>query len=59
MAQLPPADRLVIHWFYLQQHPVDRARELLGLSRSGFYKRLDRAKRRLKRILARSESPLP
>lgn len=45
--QLPERERLALHLFYLKQEPVKVARQVLDLSRSGFYKLLDRAKRRV------------
>ena len=39
---------MAVHVFYLQEHPVEHARALLGLSRSGFYRALERARKRLK-----------
>jgi RNA polymerase sigma-70 factor (ECF subfamily) len=47
IAQLPEKERMAVHVFYLQQHPVEQARTLLGLSRSGFYRVLERARKRL------------
>jgi RNA polymerase sigma factor (sigma-70 family) len=48
---LPARERHALHVFYLQEQPVDAAARLLGLSRSGFYRRLERAKERLRRLL--------
>jgi len=48
IAQLPEKERMAVHVFYLQEHPVEQARALLGLSRSGFYRALERARKRLK-----------
>ena len=47
ITQLPEKERMAVHVFYLQQHPVEQARTLLGLSRSGFYRVLERARKRL------------
>jgi RNA polymerase sigma-70 factor, ECF subfamily len=47
IAQLPEKERMAVYVFYLQQHPVEQARALLGLSRSGFYRVLERARKRL------------
>jgi RNA polymerase sigma-70 factor (ECF subfamily) len=42
-------ERLALHAFYLQDRSAEEARRLLGLSRSGFYKLLDRARTKLRR----------
>lgn len=44
---LPDSERLAIHLFYLEDDPVAVAAEALGLSRSGFYKLLARARAKL------------
>lgn len=51
---LPEKERLAIQVFYLQGHSVEQGQELLGLSRSGFYNVLDRARQKLARFLRRS-----
>ena len=45
--QLDERERLAIHLYYLEADPVRAAGEALGLSRSGYYKLLTRARRRL------------
>lgn len=45
--RLPEQERLAVHLFYLDPDPVRAAKEALGLSRSGFYKLLARARERL------------
>jgi RNA polymerase sigma-70 factor (ECF subfamily) len=56
IGRLPRRERMALHLFYLQEHPVETARNVMGLSRSGFYRILDRARRRLQRLAnARSE----
>lgn len=47
LGELPEQERLAVHLFYLEADPVIAAREALGLSRSGFYKLLARARERL------------
>ena len=42
--RLPEQERLAVHLFYLDPDPVRAARDALGLSRSGFYKLLARAR---------------
>ena len=48
---LPEKERLALHTFYLQGNSADNARRILGLSRSGFYRVLDRARKRLEQLL--------
>lgn len=45
--ELPDDERLAIHLYYLEPDPVGAANTTLGLSRSGFYKLLARARTRL------------
>ncbi len=47
LANLPDRERLAIHAFFLREHDVRQAAELLELSRSGFYALLQRALSRL------------
>jgi RNA polymerase sigma factor (sigma-70 family) len=49
--QLPAKERTVLHLFYLAEQPASVARQAMGLSNSGFYKLLDRAKKRVVSIL--------
>ena len=55
IARLPEKERLALHVFYLEDQPAERARRLLGLSSSGFYKLLERARKRLAKILRAKE----
>jgi RNA polymerase sigma-70 factor (ECF subfamily) len=48
---LPEKERLALHTFYLQGNSAEAARRILGLSRSGFYRVLERARKRLERLL--------
>ncbi len=48
---LPEDERLVIHLHYLDSDPPKAANSALGLSRSGYYKLLHRARRRLAGML--------
>ncbi len=48
---LPAQERLALHIFYLQENSADDARRILGLSRSGFYRVLERARKNLASIL--------
>ena len=45
--ELPDDERLAIHLYYLDQDPVSAAGSALGISRSGFYKLLARAREHL------------
>jgi len=48
---LPERERLALHTFYLQDKSADNARRIMGLSRSGFYRLLGRARKRLEHLL--------
>jgi len=50
--KLPTKERLVLHTFYLQGKSAEAARRILGLSRSGFYCVLERARKQLAILLA-------
>ncbi len=47
ITKLPEKERLAVHTFYLGGGSADEARKIMGLSRSGFYRVLDRARKRL------------
>ena len=49
---LPEKERLAMHSFYLQGRSADKARAIMGLSRSGFYKVLERGRKRLAKVMA-------
>jgi RNA polymerase sigma-70 factor (ECF subfamily) len=51
IATLPDKERLALHTFYLQDRSADNARRIMGLSRSGYYRVLDRARKRLKQLM--------
>ena len=53
LEQLPESERIVIHLQYLDPNPVGAAQSALGLSRSGYYKVLERARRRLASLMAK------
>ena len=59
IARLPEQERLALHLFYLQQHPVDVARGVLGLSNSAFYKIVARARERLAKLLSQASEFIP
>jgi len=47
IGELPDDERLAIHLHYLDDDPLPAASQALGLSRSGFYRKLTRARKRL------------
>ena len=49
---LPEQERLALHTFYLQGKSADIARRIMGLSRSGYYRVLERARKRLKQLMS-------
>jgi RNA polymerase sigma-70 factor (ECF subfamily) len=49
LGELSEDERLALHAFYLQDQSAEEARRIMGLSRSGFYKLLDRARTKLRR----------
>ena len=55
LASLSEDERLGIHLFYLEEQPAELARQLLNLSLSGFYRLLDRARKKLAQRLKRKE----
>jgi RNA polymerase sigma-70 factor (ECF subfamily) len=55
---LPPKERLALHTFYLQGQSADNARRIMGLSRSGFYRLLGRARKRLEYLLVKEREDI-
>jgi RNA polymerase sigma-70 factor (ECF subfamily) len=55
IAELPEKERLVLHTFYLQGSSAGNACKILGLLRSGFYRVLERARKRLALLLAQGQ----
>lgn len=51
LAALDENERLALHAFYLQDKSAEEARRTMGLSRSGFYKLLERARANLRKQL--------
>ncbi len=49
--QLQDRERLAIHLFYLESDPIQAAKSALGLSRSGYYKLLAKARDRLAELM--------
>ena len=55
VSELPERERIAVHIHYLCGEPVEAARGALGLSPSGFYKLLERARARLRASLLKKE----
>lgn len=53
--RLPAKERLALHIFYLEEQPAETARAALGLSSSGFYKLIDRARQRAAALMRQNE----
>lgn len=51
LSKLDDEERTALELFYLKDHHAEFARDILGLSRSGFYKLLERARCTLKKHL--------
>lgn len=56
MDQLDDTERLAIHLHYLEADPIRAAGPALGVSRSGYYKLLARAKEKLASLMGRRET---
>jgi RNA polymerase sigma-70 factor (ECF subfamily) len=56
---LPNKEKLALHAFYLQGKSAEHARKIMGLSRSGFYRVLERARKRLEKSLLREREHIP
>ena len=52
---LPEKERLALHTFYLQGNSADNARRIMGLSRSGFYRVLERARNRMEKLILKEQ----
>ena len=59
MSALSESERIALHLHYLQQRPAEVARTLFGLSRSGYYRLLERARSRLRKLLREREDIQP
>ena len=58
ITKLPEKERLALHTFYLGGGSADDARKMLGLSRSGFYRVLERARKRLGNYLVQEREAI-
>lgn len=55
LQELTEKERMAIHLFYLRQESAEQARSVLRLSPSGFYRVLERARKRLARLMKQKE----
>ena len=55
---LPEKERLALHTFYLQGNSVENVRRIMGLSRSGFYRVLERARKRLEKLMPEDQEKI-
>lgn len=51
ITMLPEKERLALHTFYLQGNSANNVRRIMGLSRSGFYKVLERARNHMEKLM--------
>ncbi len=58
IAMLPEKERLALHTFYLQGQSAENARRTMGLSRSGFYRALERARKQLAALLVQERGDI-
>jgi len=58
VAGLPEKERLALHAFYLRDESAEEARRIMGLSRSGFYRVLERGRKRLEKLMAREREDI-
>jgi RNA polymerase sigma-70 factor (ECF subfamily) len=52
---LPEKERLALHTFYLHGNSAEAGRRIMGLSRSGFYRVLDRARKHLEKLMSEEQ----
>ena len=58
VAQLPRKERLALHTFYLLGQSAEDARRAMGLSRSGFYRVLERGRKQLEVLMAQEREDI-
>ncbi len=58
IAMLPEKERLALHTFYLQGRSADDARRTMGLSRSGFYRAVERGRKQLAALLVQQREDI-
>lgn len=56
--KLPAQERLALHVFYLQENSVEDACRIFALSRSGFYRVLERARQQLAVLLPKEQGDI-
>jgi RNA polymerase sigma-70 factor (ECF subfamily) len=49
--KLSEKERLTLHVYYLQDHDAEQAQEILGISRSSFYRLLNRARKKVEKYI--------
>jgi RNA polymerase sigma-70 factor (ECF subfamily) len=54
---LPYRERMALHIFYLDEQPAELARTTMGLSSSGFYKLLERARANAAKLVRQDQEP--
>ncbi len=59
MIELDESERMALHLFYFDHQPAQQARLLMGLSLSGFYRVLERARARIKVRFCENEETKP
>jgi RNA polymerase sigma-70 factor (ECF subfamily) len=59
ISMLPEKERMALHAFYLQEQSAEDARRTIGLSRSGFYRALERARKQLAILLVQQREDIP
>jgi RNA polymerase sigma-70 factor, ECF subfamily len=59
ITKLPERERTALHLLYMQGDSAEVARSILGLSHSGFYKVVLRARERLAEILSGEQETIP
>lgn len=57
--ELTDDERVAIHLFYFEEQPANQAHSILGVSLSGFYRVLDRAREKIREKLADNHEVKP
>lgn len=55
MDYLDEQEQLALHIYYLQDEGIDQAKKILGMSRSGFYRLLAKAREKIEKFVADRE----
>ena len=56
MAELDARERLALHVHFLQDQKADQGPKIMEMSRSSYYRLLERAKRKVEKFIEREES---